>query len=225
LGASCVIIKGGFEGLGDLEMDENHVTQKPMRDTFFEQTTQQVTPSNDNSTTFTRLNYEVNVIPVSDLPESSNAKSSNARDTISGYPYWPWQTPAVNIPTLPENNSELVPTNENKKVRIKGYVEVKQITELGLEQNDDELIDAEPKKKYQSSLKRKYAYEYDAPRKLQKEYPLVVEENRPEIKIEYERLKYKSSSTVTEPKLENINGQFIKSSSTIQIKMKQKFKK
>jgi hypothetical protein len=89
MGATCVIIKGGFEGLGDPELDENHVTQKHMRETFLEQTTQQVSHSKDNSTTFTRLNPEVNVIPVSYPPEGSNATSSNARGTTSGYPYWP----------------------------------------------------------------------------------------------------------------------------------------
>jgi hypothetical protein len=46
----------------------------------------------------------------------------------------------------------------------------------------------------------------------------------PELKIDYEGLKYKSSSTATEPQLENIKGQFIKSSSTIQIKMRQNLK-
>jgi hypothetical protein len=61
-----------------------------------------------------------------------------------------------------------VPTNEgnNKKVRIKGYVEVKQITDLGLDTNDDELIDAGPKEKIKSSLKKNknYAYNYASPR-------------------------------------------------------------
>jgi hypothetical protein len=152
MGATIIRIIGGFEGLGDPELDEQHESQKPMRASFLEQITQQVSHSKDNS-----ANPEVNAVPDPYPPEGSNAKPSNDSSTSSGYPLWPRQPPAVNIPTLPESNGEPVPTNEdNKKVRINGYVEVKQITEVGLEKNNDDLIDAGPKDKLQSSNKKKY---------------------------------------------------------------------
>jgi hypothetical protein len=58
---------------------------------------------------------------------------------------------------------------------------------------------------------------------------LVDEENRPEIEIVYpnltaEELKYKSSSAVTGPKLENIQGHIINSTSTEKIEARQDLK-
>ena len=108
-------------------------------------------------------NPEVNAVPETYPAEGSNANANTERSTTSGYPYWPRQTPAENIPTLPETeiNSEPVPTNEgnNKKVRIKGHVEVKKIIEGGLEKNDDVLIEAGPKNKLQPPNKKDYNFD------------------------------------------------------------------
>ena len=52
---------------------------------------------------------------------------------------------------------------------------------------------------------------------------MVNEENRPEIEIVY-NYKYKSSSTVSGPEVENIQGHFINSSSTEKIEARQDLK-
>lgn len=109
-------------------------------------------------------NQEVNAVPDPNPPEGSNTKSSTEIkiNKKSAYPNWPIQTPAENIHTLPEINSEPVTTNEGntKKVKIKGYVEVNKITEEGgVEKNNDVLIDAGPKKKIQSCTKKPYKYD------------------------------------------------------------------
>jgi len=108
--------------------------------------------SNDRSATFPRLNPEVNAVPVPYPPECSTAKPYTERGTTSGYPFWPRPTPALNIPILPGSNSEPAPTPEdNKKVRINEYTEVKEISELGLDNTREkryELIQLEPKNKH-----------------------------------------------------------------------------
>jgi hypothetical protein len=147
MGASCVIVKGGFEGLGDPEMDEQHVTPKPMRTINNSQitdlgvelpltlsATQNESHSKDNSATFPRLNPEVNAVPVPDQPEGSNANPSTERRTSSGYPFWP----------RPPNEDN---KNKKEKVRIFEYTEVTEISNLGLEENRDEIIKLGPKKK------------------------------------------------------------------------------
>lgn len=142
MGATCIIIKGGFEGLGDPELDEHHVTQKPKHLTFIEQTKQSVTHS-----------IEISAGPYP--PEASNAKHSKETSTNSGYPFWPRPTPAVNSdppPTNEDNNININTNNNNnnnKKVRINEYTEVKQISAGGLVENNDDLINVGPKKKPQ----------------------------------------------------------------------------
>ena len=99
LAASTIIIKGGFEGLGDPDMEEQLVTPKPMR-TFNSSkitdlgvelplslsATQIETHSKDSSGT-TRFNPEVHDVPVHLPPEGSNAKPSTEKSTTSGYPF------------------------------------------------------------------------------------------------------------------------------------------
>ena len=163
LWASTIIVKGGFEGLGDPDIEEQLVTPKPMRTFNSSQitdlgvelplslsATQNESKSKDSSAT-TRFNPEVNDVPVHLPPEGSNAKPSTERSTTSGYPLWPRPNPASNIPILPESNSEPAPTSHNnKKVRINEYTEVKEISELGLDNQKEkiyETIQLEPKNK------------------------------------------------------------------------------
>lgn len=225
MAATCVVVKGGFEGLGDPALDVQPT--KPSR-SFLE-----IINSKDCLETLPRLNSAEKAVSAPYPPEAEgsnaiHAKPSTESTSTSGYPFWPRTTPAVNIPTLPEteSNSEPVPTNEgnNKKVRIKGYVEVKQITEGGLEKNNDDLIEAGPKKKLQSSIKQKYtnAYDCSTPLRWHNRYPLVDEANRPEIeivyqKLEVEELKYKSSSSLPETNMENNKGQIKNPSATSNI--------
>lgn len=167
MGASCIVIKGGFEGLGDPELDEEYITQKSRREPFPELTRQHEKLSRDFSVTLTRLNPEVYAVPEPYPAEGSYAKPSTERSATSGYPFWPRQTPADNLPTLPESNSEPVPTNKdnNKKVRIKGYAEVKEITEEGLKINSADILNVGPKQKLQSACKKEYAYDDSSPLK------------------------------------------------------------
>jgi len=46
MGAACIKIKGGFEGLGEPELDEQN--KKPMRASFLEQITQHLSHSQDS---------------------------------------------------------------------------------------------------------------------------------------------------------------------------------
>jgi hypothetical protein len=115
--------------------------------------------SKDSSATFPRLNPEVNAVPVPYPPESSNAKASSERSKTSGYPFWPWPspTPALNIPILPGSESDPALTsddnnnnnkNKKKEVRINEYTEVKEISELGLDNTKEksyEIINLDPK--------------------------------------------------------------------------------
>ena len=137
MGASCVIVNGGFEGLGDPELDAQHVTPNTMHTA-----TQQESHIKDEGS------------------ESSKVKPTE-KSTTSGYPFWPRPTPAVNIPTLPESNSEPEPTIENNKktVRLNGFTEVKDISELGLDNTKDtrkETLQLEPKDKQRKHKKHRY---------------------------------------------------------------------
>lgn len=165
MGASSFIVKGGFEGLEATEIEEQHVTHKPMR-TFNSSKikdlevdlpltlsdTQKESHSKDSSTSFPRLNPEVHAVTVPLQPEGSNAETSSERRKNSGYPFWPRHSPALNLPILPESNSEPAPKCEvNKKVRINEYTEVKKLSELGLENTKEKIyesIQTEPKNKY-----------------------------------------------------------------------------
>ena len=64
-----------------------------------------------------------------------------------------------NLATLPESNSEPEQTKEdnNKKVRIKGFIDVKEITESGLGENKQDSIELEPKYKVKG-FKKNYHY-------------------------------------------------------------------
>jgi hypothetical protein len=81
MGATCVIVRGGFEGLGDTELDEHHTTPKPIRTAM-----QQESPNKDSSGSFPPLNLEVNGVPVQYSPEGSNAKHTE-KSTTNGYPF------------------------------------------------------------------------------------------------------------------------------------------
>jgi hypothetical protein len=65
MGASCVPIIGGFEGLGDPELDAQHVTPNTMHTA-----TQQESQNKDEGS------------------ESSIVKPTE-KSTTSGYPFWP----------------------------------------------------------------------------------------------------------------------------------------
>jgi hypothetical protein len=94
--AATIIIKGGFEGLGDPSLDEQNVSSKYMRtlnsskftDLGVEtarslSATQKESPTKESSGTLTRLNPEVIPHP----PEGSYAGSYEERSTSSAYPY------------------------------------------------------------------------------------------------------------------------------------------
>jgi len=205
---STIIIKGGFEGLGDTEMDERPT--EPTR-TFLE-----IINSKDCLNSHVSNNPEVKDVSVPYPPETSNAnkaKPSTESSSTSGYPSWPWTTPALNLSTLPESNSEPDHTTEgnNKKVRINGVIDLKEITETGLGQNSQEVIDLEAKDKLKGP-KKDYDYNPERPSNWQKNYPEVNEENRPEIVIVYpklsaEEIKYKSAYSKPETNIENSQGE------------------
>jgi hypothetical protein len=139
IGATCVRVRGGFEGLGDPELDEHHTTPKPIRTAMLQES-----KNKDTSSSFPPLNLEVNGVPVTYSPEGSNAKHTE-KNTQKGYPFWP------RIPNLPESNSDTASTSEDKKkVRINGYTEVKEMSEFGLDKTKEtkyEIIELGPKKK------------------------------------------------------------------------------
>lgn len=246
MGATCVIVRGGFEGLGDPALDENYTTPKSIRTAM-----PQESQNKNSSGSFPPLNLEVNGVLVSYPPEGSNAKHKE-KNTTSGYPFWP---------NLPESNSEPASTSEdNKKVRINGYTEVKERSELGLNKTKEtkyEIIQLEPKNKPQrhrsvemdnnitdnsyhsnsaepenkKKKKRNYNFDWHAVFKWEKAYPkkeAVGEENWPEIEVVnpiLEEIKrYKSSCSLPTPNLESINGHINNPASTAQIEARQNLK-
>lgn len=138
-GASCVIIIGGFEGLGDPELDAQHVSRNTMHTA-----TQQESHNKEADS------------------ESSKVKPPE-KSTTSGYPYWPRSTPVVNITTLPESNSEPEATIENNKktVRLNVITEVKDISELDSDNTNDtrnDTLQLKPKYKLQKNNKNSYRH-------------------------------------------------------------------
>jgi len=222
-----IIITGGFEGLGDPEVFEQPT--KP-RVSLLELMSGKAKiselgwQSKETSDSLPRLNQDVHTVSPPDaqrdidrLAEGSqvaeSSKANHAKPTTKcnsnyGYPFWPRTNPALNLSNLPESNSELGTTNEednNKKIRIKGYTEVKRIPSSGrLEENSDDVI----------------KYEYETPKNWNRKYPKVEEENRPEIeivhpKLEVENLKYKSSRLLPLPNIENHEGKINNPASTL----------
>ena len=197
--ASTLIVKGGFEGLGWSDIEEQPENSKSMRSLYNSKftdlevelplslsATQKESQIKDSSSTTPLLNSEIinvspsntpklinipalnnpdliNVstpnnpdivnVPDSNTPDLNKAKASKERSTSSGYPFWPWSTPTGDIPNLTGSSSEPALTPEdNKKVRINKYAEVKFMTETGLDntsENNDELIQLGPKNKPQ----------------------------------------------------------------------------
>lgn len=230
--ASTIIIKGGFEGLGDPELDELHETSKPLRTA-----TQQEIKNKDSSGSNPWLNLEVNAVPVP--PEGSNAKPTE-KSTTSGYPFWPRKAPAFKIPILPGSDSEPALTSEaedKKKVRIHEYTEVTEISELGLDKSREkryELIKLEPKNKllrdnsdpsnsntlnyFKENKQKSEHWDWHTNFKWERAYPKKDEENWPEIEVvnqKWEEFKrYKSAGSLAGPNLYNINGHINNPSST-----------
>ena len=200
---STIIIIGGFEGLGEPELEERPTKSltvlEQMKDKDFLNDLFRIKPEvKEESTLFN--------------PEASNSKQANTSTeskASSAYPYWPRATHVSNLATLPESNSEPEQTKEdnNKKVRIKGFIDVKEITESGLGENKQDSIELEPKYKVKG-FKKNYHYNWESTVNWQKNYPQVEEENRPEIEILYQKLnaeqiKYKSSNSLPETNTEN----------------------
>ena len=239
MGAACIVIKGGFEGLGGPEWDEQNKTQKPEVESYIEQirTTPQSSHKEWIARALLRIQTENDAArgarnpDLAEVVEGNYVKPVTVRSTTSGYPDWPIQNTAKNIPTLPETDSEPVPTNKdnNKKVRINGYTEVIERAEVGIERISDDIIDTAPKNRVKrinddfididtahinkllnanDNIDKDRRDKQHAVWNWSKNYPWVNEKNRPELEIVFtkEELKYKSSSTVTEPKLENIDG-------------------
>jgi len=159
----------GLESSGLPETEEQHITPKPMHTLnssnlteFGEEEELPLTlsathiesKSKDTTASISRLNHEVNDLPLTESPESSNAQHYTESSSSSGYPFWPRPPTASNIPIQPGSNSEPAPapTSEGKKVRINEYTEVKEISGSGLDNNRDkiyEIIQLDPKKKLQ----------------------------------------------------------------------------
>jgi hypothetical protein len=81
MGATCVIVRGGFEGLGDPALDENHTTPKSIHTAM-----PQESQNKNSSGSCQPINLEVNGVPVPDTPEGSNAKHKE-KSKFTGYPF------------------------------------------------------------------------------------------------------------------------------------------
>jgi DNA polymerase type B, organellar and viral len=244
LASTPIIIKGGFEGLGDPELDEQNT--KP-RLTFLERIKNEslITDSDlgvhskYSSNTFPKFKPEVTAVSEPYPPESSNAihaKPSTESSSSSGLQPLPITrtTTELNTPIISESNSELMPAkevNNNKKVRINAIAEVKEISESGLVQKKPELLkrglEGEDKLNRPEADERiennnnqiKNTFVWDAFLNWQNKYPRVVERIRPAISLIYgkgcnDKVKNKSSLPVSEPTLSNVQGHLINNSTT-----------
>ena len=219
---STIVIKGGFEGLGDTSMD----VQQPKESRSF----LEIINSKDPLNSLMKNNPEVKDLLVHYPAESSNANQAKPNTECcsrSGYPHWPITTPAFNLSNLPESNSETdimkEDNNKNKKkqVRLDAFTGVKEITKSGLEQCSPELIDGEPKYKLKG-IKNNYKYplDWESVVDWKKKYPEVNEGDGIEIvypKLEAEELKYKSSLSKPVTKIENSDWQINNPSTSLNL--------
>lgn len=135
---SGIIVKGGFEGLGEPELDTQHVTHKPMhmlnRDKLKDLDedlislalleAQNESLSKNCSTTPPRHNPEVNGVPIS---YPTGYKTSTEKRPFYGSPFWA-PSPKTASPT--ESNLESAFTSEGKGKNKVRFNENEDVTEI-----------------------------------------------------------------------------------------------
>lgn len=131
LGASCIIVKGGFEGLGDPELDTQHVSTNPMRgfnSSKFQEKDEELLSlalfkdkneslSTNSSSTTPQLNPDVKGVPIPYPPGYKTAGSSTS--SLPDFPDFGsvnWYNPSSTSSTTTSEVTKKVSFNNNEEV-------------------------------------------------------------------------------------------------------------
>jgi hypothetical protein len=172
MGASGIIIKGGFEGLGDPELESQHVS--PTMRTFNSKFTEKdedllslalsdarnESLSTNSSTSPPRLNPDVNGVPIPNTPGCKTAGPSTGSRHYFGSLYWynPTSSPTTPPGTPIEPAIEPATTSEvTKKVRFNNIKEEQVIPKTSSSLNKEwnkELLEMVNENKKQRAIER-----------------------------------------------------------------------